>query len=163
MVNAVDLAKRALVKLLKEMAAIYTLTLSVARDSPDPAVRTAYRKVSVNAHPDRGGDADHQRQLNAAYSAWEAAAKAKQAHRGEGQEGEGRQGEGRERRSRRCISGPAAPLLWARGTWLSLPVCGGLIDLPEVRDNGRMGPLHLVCQGLCVCVCVRACVGGVRV
>ena len=49
MVNAIDLAKRALVKLLKEMAAIYTLTLSVARDSPDPAVRTAYRKVSVNA------------------------------------------------------------------------------------------------------------------
>ena len=80
--NAIDLAKRALVKLLKEMAAIYTLTLSVARDSPDPAVRTAYRKVSVKAHPDRGGDADHQRQLNAAYSAWEAAAKAKQAHGG---------------------------------------------------------------------------------
>ena len=87
MVNAVDLAKRALVKLLKEMAAIYTLTLSVARDSPDPAVRTAYRKVSVKAHPDRGGDADHQRQLNAAYSAWEAAAKAKQAHGGKGRKG----------------------------------------------------------------------------
>ena len=89
--NAIALAKRALVKLLKEMAAIYTLTLSVARDSPDPAVRTAYRKVSVNAHPDRGGDADHQRQLNAAYSAWEAAAKAKQAHGGKGRKGMPRQ------------------------------------------------------------------------
>ena len=85
--NAIDLAKRALVKLLKEMAAIYTLTLSVARDSPDPAVRTAYRKVSVNAHPDRGGDADHQRQLNAAYSTWETAAKEKQKHGGKDRRG----------------------------------------------------------------------------
>ena len=71
MVNAVDLAKRALVKLLKELAVLYSLTVGVARDSPDPAVRTAYRKVSVKTHPDRGGDADHQQQLNAAYSKWE--------------------------------------------------------------------------------------------
>ena len=47
MVNAVDMAKRALVKLLKELAVLYSLTVGVTRDSPDPAVRTAYRKVSV--------------------------------------------------------------------------------------------------------------------
>ena len=63
MVNAVDMAKRALVKLLKELAVLYSLTVGVTRDSPDPAVRTAYRKVSVKTHPDHGGDADHQRQL----------------------------------------------------------------------------------------------------
>ena len=71
MVNAVDLAKRALVKLLKGMAVLYDLTVTITRNSPDPEVRTAYRKVSVKTHPDRGGDHDHQRQLNAAYSAWE--------------------------------------------------------------------------------------------
>ena len=81
MVNAVDMAKRALVKLLKELAVLYSLTLGVTRDSPDPAVRTAYRKVSVKTHPDHGGDADHQRQLNAAYSTWETAANEKQKHR----------------------------------------------------------------------------------
>ena len=47
MVNAVDMAKRALVKLLKELAVLYSLMVGVTRDSPDPAVRTAYRKVSV--------------------------------------------------------------------------------------------------------------------
>ena len=87
MVNAVDMAKRALVKLLKELAVLYSLTLGVTRDSPDPAVRTAYRKVSVKTHPDHGGDADHQRQLNAAYSTWETAAKEKQKHGGKDRRG----------------------------------------------------------------------------
>ena len=73
--NAVDLAKRALVKLLKGMAVLYKPTATITRDSPNPEVRTAYRKVSVKTHPDRGGDDHHQRQLNAAYSAWETAAK----------------------------------------------------------------------------------------
>ena len=87
MVNAVDMAKRALVKLLKELAVLYSLTLGVTRDSPDPAVRTAHRKVSVKTHPDHGGDADHQRQLNAAYSTWETAAKEKQKHGGKDRRG----------------------------------------------------------------------------
>ena len=163
MVNAIDLAKRALVKLLKEMAAIYTLTLSVARDSPDPAVRTAYRKVSVKAHPDRGGDADHQRQLNAAYSAWEAAAKAKQAHGGKGRKGKAAKEKGGNG-ARADASLGQLHLCSGRGEpGFRFQSAAVPIDLPEVRDNGRMGPLHLVCQGLCVCVCVRACVGGVRV
>ena len=87
MVNAVDMAKRALVKLLKELAVLYSLTVGVTRDSPDPAVRTAYRKVSVKTRPDHGGDADHQRQLNAAYSTWETAAKEKQKHGGKDRRG----------------------------------------------------------------------------
>ena len=60
--NAVDLAKWALVKLLKGMAVLYDLTVTITRNSPDPEVRTAYRRVSVKTHPDRGGDDDHQRQ-----------------------------------------------------------------------------------------------------
>ena len=38
MVNAVDLAKRALVKLLKGMAVLYDLTVTITRNSPDPEV-----------------------------------------------------------------------------------------------------------------------------
>ena len=104
--NAIALAKRALVKLLKGMAVLYDLTVTITRNSPDPEVRTAYRKVSVKTRPDRGGDDDHQRQLNAAYSAWETAAKDKQAHGGKGRKGEAAKGNG---------TGPAAPLLLSRG------------------------------------------------
>ena len=77
MVNAVDMAKRALIKLLREMLALYCVSLTVSRGSPGPAVRAACRKVSVKARPDRGGNADHQQQLNDAYNAWETAAKQK--------------------------------------------------------------------------------------
>ena len=109
MVNAVGLAKRALVMLLKEMAALYSLTVGVTRDSPDPAVRTAYRNVSVKTHPDHGGDADHQRQLNAAYSTWETAAKEKQAHGGKGRRGKAAKEKGGD------DANAAAPLLPLQG------------------------------------------------
>ena len=75
MVSAVDLAKRALVALLKSLEAVYGLSLGLCRDSPDSAIRNAYRKVSKKAHPDHGGDPEQQKALNNARDAWEAALK----------------------------------------------------------------------------------------
>ena len=55
MVSAVDRARRALVSVLRQLAALYAVVLDLARESADSAVKTAYRKVSRKAHPDRGG------------------------------------------------------------------------------------------------------------
>ncbi len=70
MASAIDLAKRALVTLLKTLAAAYGTVLTLTRDSPDATVRSACRKVSRKAHQDHGGDLEHQKSLNAAYEAW---------------------------------------------------------------------------------------------
>ena len=51
MPSARDLAKRALVTLLKSLATAYGLVLSLTRESADKDVRTAYRKVSVKTLP----------------------------------------------------------------------------------------------------------------
>ena len=58
MVSEVDRAKRALVTLLKRLAALYSVTLDLSRDSGDASLRTAYRKVSRKCHPDHGGTPD---------------------------------------------------------------------------------------------------------
>ena len=42
MVYRLDRAKRALVTLLKQLAAVYSAVLTLTRDSSDAAVRTAY-------------------------------------------------------------------------------------------------------------------------
>ena len=75
MVSAVDVAKRALVTLLLRVAALYSLTLGVKRDSPDSEVKRACRNLSKKTHPDRGGDKASQQDLNNAYTAWETAAR----------------------------------------------------------------------------------------
>ena len=62
MVSAIDLAKRALVALLKTLAGIYSVNLNLTRDSSDNVVRSAYKRVSVRAHPDRGGREEHQKE-----------------------------------------------------------------------------------------------------
>jgi hypothetical protein len=71
MVSAIDRAKRALIALVKTLAAVYNVVINLNRDSPDSAVRTAYRKVSRRAHPDHGGRADDQKHLNAAHDLWQ--------------------------------------------------------------------------------------------
>ena len=53
-----DLAKRALVTLLKSLATAYGLVLSISRDSADKDVRTAYRKVSMKTHGQTGRQTD---------------------------------------------------------------------------------------------------------
>ena len=60
MASALDRAKRVLVTLLKSLATAYGLVLTLTRDSSDKDVRTAYRKVSLETHPDRGGGAEDQ-------------------------------------------------------------------------------------------------------
>ena len=75
MVSAIDLAKRALVVLLKSLEAVYGLSLGLRRDSPDDEIRKACRKVSKKVHPDRGGDTEQQKALNNARDAWEDALK----------------------------------------------------------------------------------------
>ena len=53
MPSAVDIAKRSLVTLLKELAAKYRVTLDVNRESSDEDVTKAYRKVCLQVHPDK--------------------------------------------------------------------------------------------------------------
>ena len=68
MVSAVGQAKRALVALLRTLAAAYACAVRVTRDSEDAEVRTAYRAVSRKVHPDRPtGCAADQKRLNAAH------------------------------------------------------------------------------------------------
>ena len=55
MASSRDLAKRALVALIKFLAGIYSLTVDVKRESPDEEVRKAYRTLSRKVHPDKGG------------------------------------------------------------------------------------------------------------
>ena len=71
MVSALDIAKRAYVKLLLQLATIYGVVLTLTRDSPAAAVASAFRKVAVKVHPDKGGTVDHQQALNAAREKWE--------------------------------------------------------------------------------------------
>jgi hypothetical protein len=72
MVSAIDRAKRALVALLKHLARVYGVTVDGTRDSADKDVRRAYRQVSRRAHPDHGGNEEHQKSLNNAYDVCQA-------------------------------------------------------------------------------------------
>ena len=77
MVSAVDQAKRALVALLRTLAAAYACAVRVTRDSADAEIRTAYRAVSRKVHPDRPtGCAADQKRLNVAHEKWQALLKA---------------------------------------------------------------------------------------
>ena len=82
MVSAIDRAKRALVTLLKSLATVYGLVLSVTRDATDKEILSAYRKVSRKAHPDQGGSVEHQTALNNARDAWDEALKASKGRGG---------------------------------------------------------------------------------
>ena len=70
MVSATDVAKRALVTVIKYLAGVYGVTADLNRDCDDNALRKAYRTMSLKVHPDRGGDNSHQTQLNVKYEAW---------------------------------------------------------------------------------------------
>ena len=71
MVCATDLAKRFLVSVVRELATIYRVAVSICRDSADADVREAYKKVSLKCHPDRGGKGADQQRLNQAHDEWE--------------------------------------------------------------------------------------------
>ena len=65
MPSAVDLAKRELVKVLKELAAKYSITFAftLTRESSGEDVVKAFRRVSLNVHPDKKGDVQDFRNL----------------------------------------------------------------------------------------------------
>ena len=70
MVSDKDRYKRALVTLLRTLAALYGCCVGVTRESADAEVRKAYRAVSAKVHPDKGGNAEDQKKLNATYKEW---------------------------------------------------------------------------------------------
>ena len=96
MVSATDRAKRALVVVIKYLAAAYGLQADVTRDSKDDLVRKAYRTVSLKVHPDKGGKEEDQRKLNGAYDSWCEAARAKSGQGRPKKQGR-EQGRGRDR------------------------------------------------------------------
>ena len=82
MVSNLEIAKRVLVTLLKSLAGIYSVVLGLTRESTNTQVKAAYKKVSLKAHPDQGGEAKHQAALNAARDTWEDALRASKGHGG---------------------------------------------------------------------------------
>ena len=81
MVSALDRGKRALVSLLLHLAGVYGVTVSIARDSSDKDVVTAFRAVSRRVHPDKGGAVEDSQGLNRARDLWEQLRKNK-GHKG---------------------------------------------------------------------------------
>ena len=73
MPSEADLAKRELVKVLKSLAAKYKIHLELLRDSSEKDVKKAFRKVSLKAHPDKGGQKADVQRLQAAKEAWDKA------------------------------------------------------------------------------------------
>lgn len=47
----------------------YYSVLGISRDATDKQIRSAYRKLSLKNHPDRGGDVDKFKEIQAAYEA----------------------------------------------------------------------------------------------
>jgi curved DNA-binding protein CbpA len=64
------LAKRALVTILLELARLYSLTLTVTRESEDKVVEAAYKKLVLKVHPDKGGCTSAFQKLQAAREKW---------------------------------------------------------------------------------------------
>jgi curved DNA-binding protein CbpA len=79
-------AKRALVKVLLTLAALYCLHVEVNRESGDQEVLKAFRRVALKAHPDKGGLVAHAQALNSAKEAWDKARKAGGTKESTGQE-----------------------------------------------------------------------------
>ena len=73
--SAVLQAKRALVSVLLYLAAEFGLDLRLSQDSPDSVVSSSYRRVAREVHPDKGGNANTAKELNAAKTAWDDAKK----------------------------------------------------------------------------------------
>ena len=71
MPSAVDIAKRALVKLLGTAAQKYKLKLELTRDSSAKDVSKAFKRVSLRAHPDKGGEQVEFQRLSAANDEWQ--------------------------------------------------------------------------------------------
>ena len=71
MPSETDIAKRALVKLLRELAAKYNVGIALTRDSSNKDVEKCFRKVSLKVHPDKGGTLSDFQRMSAANDAWQ--------------------------------------------------------------------------------------------
>ena len=71
MPSETDMAKRALVKLLRELAVKYEVPLLITRESPNKDIEKAFRKVSFKAHPDKGGLLLDFQRMSAANDVWQ--------------------------------------------------------------------------------------------
>ena len=58
-----QLAKRAFVKLLLALAAVYGLVVNITRDSADTEIVSAFKRVARKAHPDKGGSNEDSQRL----------------------------------------------------------------------------------------------------
>ena len=61
--SAVQIAKRAFVKILLAFAIQYQVSVNVSRDSADKDILAAYRRVVKKVHPDKGGKKEDQQKL----------------------------------------------------------------------------------------------------
>ena len=96
--SPLEKAKRTFVSLLLLLARAHGLALGISRESLDPAVLTAFRRVSRKVHPDRGGSLAESQRLNAARDCWD-----------EAERSDERSGEQSEKRNERKEGGRASP------------------------------------------------------
>ena len=68
--SAYEKAKRAFVSVLLLLSRSYHVPLEVTRESPDPELLKAYRRLARATHPDKGGQKEDQQRLNAARDRW---------------------------------------------------------------------------------------------
>jgi len=76
-VSAIQVAKRALLVVMRAVAPSFATPMTCNRDSPDADILAAFRILSRRAHPDGGGSNEQQQQLNDARAAWDTARKKK--------------------------------------------------------------------------------------
>ena len=70
MPSARDQKRRELVKVLKELLHAYGVQFHITRDTPDDAIKRAFKRLSLKVHPDRRGKTEDQQRLNDACRAW---------------------------------------------------------------------------------------------
>ena len=65
--------KVALLQVLRRLAVAYCVALQLNRDDDDAEFKRAYRRLNLKVHPDKGGQREHQQELNDAYQGWDKA------------------------------------------------------------------------------------------
>ena len=84
--SAAQMVKRAFVKILLSLAVAYNVAVPLNRDSADYEAHTAYKKVILRVHADKGGSVVDTQRLQAAKELWEKAQTEKRtSHRAEPQ------------------------------------------------------------------------------
>ena len=77
--SALQLATRAFVRTLLALAAQYSVTVAVNRDSSAAVLLSAYRRLLKKVHPDKGGRTEDQQNLQTMKEDWERARKGPKA------------------------------------------------------------------------------------